>query len=214
MLLDMKGRYPYNVHIMNIKINTEDSYHSLLLLEELSKEETLSQRDLSKRLGIALGLVNSYVKNMIDKGYVRVSSFPKNRYNYLLTPTGIAEKSRLTYQHLHYFTNLYTTARKDFSELFRKLEKTGVKKVLFCGVDEVAEIAYLSLQETNLKLIGVTDNERHGERFFSYSVFPMEDIKSFDFDRIVVTSFKKRGCLLERLKGLKIAEDRVCRIKP
>lgn len=196
---------------MNVKTTNEDSYHSLLLLEEIAKEETLSQRDLSKRLGIALGLVNSYVKNMIAKGYVRVSSFPKNRYNYLLTPKGITEKTRLTYQHLHYFTNLYTTARNDYKELFEKLEKAGVKRVVFCGVDEVAEIAYLSLQETNLQLIGVTDNERQGERFFNYSVFPMEDIKSFDFDRTVVTSFKKRDCLFKRLKELKITEDRICR---
>ncbi|MDO8445605.1 MAG: winged helix-turn-helix transcriptional regulator [Deltaproteobacteria bacterium] len=198
---------------MNTKINTEDSYHSLLLLEELSKEETLSQRDLSKRLGIALGLVNSYVKNMIAKGYVRVSSFPKNRYNYLLTPTGIAEKSRLTYQHLHYFTNLYTTARKDFSELFSKLEKTGVKKVLFCGVDEVAEIAYLSLQETDLQLSGIMDEEKMGTRFFSYTVSPIEEIGSFDFDMVIVTSFKKRGFLVEQLKGLGIAREKICCIK-
>lgn len=199
---------------MNDLVGTDDSYRSLLLLEELSKEEPLSQRELSKRLGIALGLVNSYVKNMIAKGYVRVASFPKNRYNYLLTPKGIAEKSRLTYQHLHYFTNLYITARNDFKELFERLEKAGVKRVVFCGVDEVAEIAYLSLQETKIELIGVTDNERNSERFFSYSVSPMEDLKSFDFDRTVVTSFKKRDCLLERLKGLEIAEDMICQIKP
>lgn len=197
---------------MNVKTNNEDSYHSLLLLEEIAKEELLSQRELSKRVGIALGLVNSYVKNMIAKGYIRVKTFPKNRYKYLLTPKGMVEKSHLTYQHLHYFTNLYTTARKDFKDLFAEFENKGVKRVVFCGVDEVAEIAYLSLQETNLKLIGVTDNKRHGERFFNYSVFPMEDLKSFDFDRTVVTSFKKRDCLLERLKELKIAEDRICQI--
>lgn len=195
---------------MNNKIANENSYHSLLLLEEISKEETLSQRDLSKRMGIALGLVNSYVKNMIAKGYVRVSSFPKNRYNYLLTPKGITEKTRLTYQHLHYFTNLYTTARKDFSELFRKLEKTGVKKVLFCGVDEVAEIAYLSLQEIDMELSGIMDEEKIGTRFFSYTVSPIEEIGSFDFDMVIVTSFKKRGFLVEQLKGLGIAKDKIC----
>ncbi len=197
---------------MNVKTNNEDSYHSLLLLEEIAKEELLSQRELSKRVGIALGLVNSYVKNMIAKGYIRVKTFPKNRYKYLLTPKGMVEKSHLTYQHLHYFTNLYTTARKDFKDLFAEFENKGVKRVVFCGVDEVAEIAYLSLQETNLTLVGVADNERHGERFFNYNVFPMEDIKSLDFDRTVVTSFKKRDSLIAQLKGLKIAEDRICQI--
>lgn len=198
---------------MNDLVGADDSYRSLLLLEELSKEEPLSQRDLSKRLGIALGLVNSYVKNMIAKGYVRVASFPKNRYNYLLTPKGIAEKSRLTYQHLHYFTNLYTTARNDFKELFERLEKAGIKRVVFCGVDEVAEIAYLSLQETNIKLIGIIDEDLKGGRFFSYPISSMKDIDSFDFDRVIVSSLKKKAHILKLIKELRISDDRIYSIK-
>lgn len=196
---------------MNEQPNQEISYRSLLLLEEISKDEPLSQRDLSKRVGIAVGLVNSYVKNFIAKGYVRVSSFPKNRYKYLLTPKGITEKTRLTYQHLHYFTNLYTTARKDFKTLFSDLERNGVKQVLFCGVDEVAEIAYLSLQETDIELTGVLDDEAAGNMFFGYSVKPIEEIKDFNFDRMVVTSLKKKKRLLERLEFLGVAVNKnVC----
>lgn len=198
---------------MNSKIAEEDSYHSLLLLEEIAKEETLSQRDLSKRMGIALGLVNSYVKNMISKGCIRVTSFPRNRYKYLLTPKGITEKSRLTYQHLHYFTNLYTTARRDFRELFSKLEKNGVKKVVFCGADEVAEIAYLSLQETNIELVGVVYADGDANRFFCYEVSKIEDIKGIDFDRVIVTSLKKRKYLMERLEVLGIRRDKICVIE-
>lgn len=198
---------------MNDQSNQDISYRSLLLLEEISKDEPLSQRDLSKRVGIAVGLVNSYVKNFIAKGYVRVSSFPKNRYKYLLTPKGITEKTRLTYQHLHYFTNLYTTARKDFKTLFSDLERNGVKTVLFCGVDEVAEIAYLSLQETDIELAGILDDEAAGNLFFSYSVKPIEEIKDFNFDRMVVTSLKKKNCLLERLESLGVAVNKnVCSI--
>ena len=95
---------------MNDSSLSGSSFRSLQLLEEISRDESVSQRDLSKRLGIAVGLVNSYVKNLITKGFVRVTSFPKNRYKYLLTSKGIAEKTRLTYHHLQYFTSLYTTA--------------------------------------------------------------------------------------------------------
>lgn len=198
---------------MNDRISGEDSYNSLLLLEELSKEETLSQRDLSRRLGIALGLVNSYVKNFISKGYIRVTSFPRNRYAYLLTPKGMSEKSRLTYQHLHYFTNLYTVARKDFRELFHKLEKSGVTRIVFCGVDEVAEIAYLSLQETNIKLVGVVEDGDCSERhFFNYEVCSMDEINGFNCEKIVVTSLKRKDVLLEKLADLHIVRDRICLI--
>lgn len=185
---------------MNNKAAEDDSYHSLLLLEEIAREESVSQRELSKRLGIALGLVNSYVRNMISKGYIRVSSFPRNRYKYLLTPKGIAEKSRLTYQHLHYFTNLYTTARKDFKELFNRVEKTGVKKVIFCGIDEVAEIAYISLQETGIELEAVMDDEQQdGKTFFNIPVVTLHSGILTSSYPIIITSLKKSDALMKDL---------------
>lgn len=198
---------------MNEKTSNGDSYHSLLLLEEISKEEPLSQRELSKRLDIALGLVNSYVKNMISKGYVRVTSFPRNRYHYLLTPKGITEKSRLTYQHLHYFTNLYTTARRDYRELFDNLKRNGIRRVIFCGVDEVAEIAYLSLQETDIELAGVVDGECDLKQFFGYEISQIENINGIEFDRVVVTSLKRQKHLIERLGDLGVRRDKICIIK-
>ncbi|MDH3972672.1 MAG: winged helix-turn-helix transcriptional regulator [Deltaproteobacteria bacterium] len=198
--VDFGSRYIYYVHNMNSKNNNETSYRYLQLLEEISKDEPLSQRDLSKRLGIAVGLVNSYIKNFVTKGYLRVKAFPKNRYKYLLTPKGLTEKTRLTYQHLHYFTNLYTTVRKDFRKIFLEMDKEGVRKVLFCGVDEVAEIAYLSMQETPLELVGVVDNEGVGQVFFNHEVGPLNIINAIEKDKILVTSLKRSNALVSSLE--------------
>jgi DNA-binding MarR family transcriptional regulator len=186
-----------------------DSSRSLQLLSEITGEEPLSQRELSRRLGIAVGLVNSYLKNLIAKGYVRVKDFPSNRYAYLLTPTGIAEKSRLAYQHLSYFTSLYTVARQDYLALFRRLEEAGVKEVAFCGVDEVAEVAYLSLQETGLKLAQVMDDIRCGEVFFGVPVCPLADGESQANVPLVISSLKRRDELLQGLKGIGVASSRI-----
>ncbi len=109
----------------NNRDNDQDSYRSFLLMSEIEGGEARSQRDLAKRLGIAVGLVNSYLKNFVAKGYVRVKAFPRNRYAYLLTPQGIVEKSRLAYQHLTYFNNLYKVTRQDYLALFRELGEQG-----------------------------------------------------------------------------------------
>lgn len=198
---------------MNDKPKTDESYSSLLLMEEIAKDKGVSQRFLSKRLGIAVGLVNSYMKNMIAKGYVRVKAFPRNRYSYLLTPKGLAEKSRLTYHHLNYFTNLYTNVRRDYVELFRRLEAEGVKEVAFCGVDEVAEIAYLSLQETSITLVGIFDDEGQGQEFFKHSVLPLGDIANTAYERIVVTSLKKRPTVMEKVATLGMDKNLFCGVE-
>jgi DNA-binding MarR family transcriptional regulator len=179
-----------------------DTYRSFLLLSEISGTEQLSQRQLAKRLGIALGLVNSYLKNLVAKGYVRVNSFPKNRFAYLLTPTGFAEKSRLAYQHLSYFSGLYTVARQDFLKLFRKLAADGVKGVAFCGVDEVAEIAYLSLKEVGMELELVMDTGTAGRKFLDRPVVTPAIGMLSGNHRIVITSLKRGEALREELLRL------------
>ena len=185
-----------------------DTYRSFLLLSEISGEEQLSQRELAKRLGIALGLVNSYLKNLVSKGFVRVNNFPKNRFAYLLTPTGFAEKSRLAYQHLSYFSGLYTVARQDYLKLFRKLAVEGVRGVAFCGIDEVAEIAYLSLKEIGMELELAMDPEQAGRKFMDRPVVsPAMGLLSGNH-RIVITSLKRGEALREEL--LRLGVDPAC----
>lgn len=186
-----------------------DSSRSLQLLSEISGEEPLSQRELSRRLGIAVGLVNSYLKNLVSKGFVRVKNFPSNRYAYLLTPQGLAEKSRLAYQHLSYFTSLYTVARQDYRDLFQRLEASGVRRVVFCGVDEVAEVAYLSLRETGLELVAVMDDGRQGESFFGVPVVSLAGGVNMADAMVVISSLKRRDELKQVLLGLGVADGRI-----
>ena len=197
---------------MNNNEKSLESYRALLLLSEITGEEPLSQRELSCRLGIAVGLVNSYLKNLVAKGYVRVKNFPKNRFAYLLTPQGLAEKSRLAYQHLSYFTSLYTVARQDYLDLFRRLEAAGVREVAFCGVDEVAEVAYLSLRETGLKLIAVLDDGRVGADLFGMSIVSLADGVRLESVPFVISSLKQRYEIVLKLALLKVKSDRVINV--
>lgn len=188
---------------------TVDAYRSLLLMSEIAKEEPLSQRELSRRLGIALGLVNSYLRNLTAKGYVKIKTFPRNRYGYLLTPQGIAEKSRLAYRHLSYFTNLYKITRQDYLALFRSLEATGVKKVFFCGVDEVAEIAFLSLRETGLELAAVIDDEHAGDDFFHLRTDSLDGGLAWETCPVIITSLKRGDRLRDELVRRGVEKNRI-----
>jgi len=196
------------VHKMNNNSTSNTEYRSLLLLDEISRDERLTQRELSKKLGLALGLVNSYLKNLVSRGYITVSTIPRKRYSYYLTPRGLAEKTRLTYTHLHNFTNLYRVARKDFQGLFEALEGTKFSKIVFCGVDETAEIAYLSLMERELTLAGVIDNN-HGGSFLSFPVRAIEEIETLEYDVVVITSFRGGESMQKRLKAAGVREGRV-----
>ncbi len=67
------------VHFVNIERSTPpdiEHYRFLRILDELSNNDSLTQRDLSGRLGMALGLVNSYITNLVAKSYIIVKSIP------------------------------------------------------------------------------------------------------------------------------------------
>ncbi|MBI5075494.1 MAG: winged helix-turn-helix transcriptional regulator [Nitrospirae bacterium] len=196
--------------------DNQDSYKSLLLLDEISKGESLSQRDLSKRLNIALGLVNSYLKNLVSKGYVTISQIPAKRYAYYLTPTGFAEKTRLTYHLLQDYTSIYRNARRDFRKLFDTLQKQGIREVSFAGVDEVTEIAYLSLQEADIELRRVYDDDKKGKVFFKTAVSPFHDLDLADTNGniFILTTYLKRATVYKKLLDQGIAQERIFSIYP
>lgn len=178
---------------------------SLLLMAELEAGEPISQREIAGRLGIALGLVNSYLKTLVAKGYVTVKAFPRNRFAYLLTPHGFAEKSRLAYQHLSNFHKLYRITRQDSLALFRSLHEKGVRQVAFCGVDDLTEITYLSLKEAQMELTAVMDDKARG-RFIEHPVVSLEEGVRAGGGPIVITSLQRAPELREALYDLGVGE--------
>lgn len=189
-------------------------YRSLQILDELANNDALSQRDLSRKLGIALGLVNSYIRNLIAKGYITVKNIPSKRYAYYLTPKGFAEKTRLAYDLLHDYTRIYREAKSGFQKLFHDLEQAGVKRVVFAGADEVAEFAYITLQETGLEIAAVVDDEKAGERFFGKTVLPLSVTTSLAYEAVVVTSYLRRDTILAALLRHGLSRNSVMTIFP
>jgi DNA-binding MarR family transcriptional regulator len=187
-------------------------YRSLQILDELSNNDTLTQRDLSQRLGIALGLVNSYLKNLVAKGYITVKNIPPKRYAYYLTPKGFAEKTRLAYDLLQDYTRIYREAKNNYRQLFFELERSGVKRIVFAGADEVAEFAYITLQDTKLELVGVVDTDKTEALFFGRKIELMTALKDMEYDSIVVTSYLKREALHRALLDHGIADKNMRQI--
>ncbi len=84
-----------------------------------------SQRHIAAELGIALGLVNAYLKRCIKKGWVKVNQAPARRYAYYLTPQGFTEKSRLTVDYLSSSFPFFRRAKADCADVFAAREGTG-----------------------------------------------------------------------------------------
>jgi DNA-binding MarR family transcriptional regulator len=182
---------------------------SLQLLEEIENNYGPSQRDLARKLNISLGLVNSFLKRLATKGYVKITTIPRNRVRYILTPKGFAEKSRLTYEFIQYSFHFYKKAVMELQELVNEFRRRDVKKVVFFGANDLAEIASISLRGTDVELIGVVDDDRAGEEFLGFRVKSVKDLRKAQYDRVILTRVDSQELGLQKLLQNEIPREKI-----
>ena len=109
------------VQIMNTSNKkTSDDQEHLNILRKIDKNSNITQRKLANELGISLGKLNYLLIELKKKGLVKINNFKKNpkklNYIYLLTPRGIAIKTKLTISFMN-------RKLKEYDELKIELEK-------------------------------------------------------------------------------------------
>ena len=186
-----------------------DNYRDLLVLHEVARNSHLTQRDLAKRMGIALGLANVMLRRLAKKGYIKVAGTKPKRIRYLITPQGILEKSRLTVEFIQYSLHLYSQIRRYLSQQLAVMQLSGMRRVLLCGTDEFAEIACLTIQEMGMEVIGVVDDSGTRTDFLGFQVKKMGEVLSTDYDQVVVAFLRLPSQVAHRMAELKIPPERV-----
>lgn len=143
----------------------------LELLDVVGRKNDVSQRHLAQHMGVALGLANSYLKRCIRKGLIKITSAPANRYLYYLTPQGFAEKSRLTAKYLSSSFEFYRRAGDSCHKAFDLCHVHGWKRIVLCGVSDLAEIATLRAVERDIEILGLYDRAAGQPRFLNKPVW-------------------------------------------
>lgn len=169
------------------KSGTEQERIVLNLLNSVD-DGAQSQRRIADDLGIALGLVNAYLRRCVKKGFVKVSQARARPYAYYLTPKGFAEKSRLTVQYLSDSFSFFRQAKADCTEVFMLAKEQNLRRLALCGRSDLAEIAILSAAECGVAIVAIVDKAAAAKQFGGTRfVSSYEDI-SEAFDAVVITT--------------------------
>ena len=185
----------------------------LILLTEVERDGTVTQRFLASKLGVALGLTNLYLKRLARKGYIKITTIPSHRVRYLLTPQGFAEKSRLTYLYMEYSLSHYRDMRARLREALSHAAKNGTKRVVIYGTGELAEMAYLSLREMHMTLIGFIDDNQQ-EAFLSYPVWQPEALSEWEFDAVLLADMERTIRHREILEQYHVPDMKILALGP
>lgn len=178
------------------------------LLESVERDGAQSQRKLASDLGIALGLVNAYLKRCVKKGLLKIGQVPPRRYAYYLTPNGFAEKSRLTVEYLSSSFSFFRRAREDCSSVLKIARSRGWNRVVLVGVSDLAEIATICALEEGITIVAVVDANATSDRFVGTLVVHALEAVPGQFDALVMTDLQATRESIKPLLG-QLGTDRV-----
>ena len=122
------------------------------LLNEIAQDSLVTQASLARRLGIAVGSVNWYIKRLVKRGYVKVSHLDRTRLQYDLTPEGISVFTERALQYAKDSLKVYRSFRQQAQSIVSKLQAQGIKRVYLHGDDELMDILRLTCIEANVLL--------------------------------------------------------------
>jgi len=156
----------------------------LEILRHVETTPRLSNRIAADKLGCSIKLAHGVLKKMAGRGLLHIKKVHSRRWDYFLTPKGIAEKARLTMGFLSFSMNFYHEARKLSSQICCDIAQSGRKRVVFLGAGDMAEIVYLGVKEWGLELEDVYDDNH--KKFLDLDVRPLSEFKPQSCEAVLV----------------------------
>ncbi len=122
------------------------------LLSEIERSEGFTQRGLADHLGIALGLMNQYLKRCVAKGWVRATQISPKRISYFITPEGFHEKSVMVKDYLARSLTFFRDAKTQCEDVLLLCKTHHFNRIALYGIGDLADIAKLVAHGTGISV--------------------------------------------------------------
>ena len=129
--------------------------NELSILEIIENNASVTQREISKKSGLSLGMVNLLLKKFVKKGLVKLERLDGKSFRYILTPEGFKEKSKKTIDYIKRYYNKTLTIKQNIERIIQTYGRNRTY-VLFGNDKEMKEIIEGLLKE--LEVDYITEN--------------------------------------------------------
>jgi DNA-binding MarR family transcriptional regulator len=140
---------------------SSESIHDLGLLEHIEQNPDINQATLADQLGVAVGTVNWHLKRLVDKGYVKVKRAQRKKLRYIITPSGIALRARLTVEYIERSLQLYRLTRERMAKALEQVRAAGYDAVSLDaheqGPEDILDICKLTCLEQGIQVVEDSD---------------------------------------------------------
>jgi len=204
----MRSPNEHNGNVENIE--DSNSFKELRLLQELEENPTITQRDLSQRLGVALGLTNTMVRNLAKKGFIRANQAGWKRWLYAITPEGFSRKLRLTVTYVLRVLDNYGRVRLILQQQLAPLALHQESRIAIYGTGDFAELVFLGLKDIGIEQIDVySPDALTTSRFLGMPVRNSDSLNNGYYDKIVIAVLRDSEVAFKTLEQQGLAPDRL-----
>lgn len=185
-----------------------------MILDIIEKNPNITQREISKTIGIAVSMVNDHINQYEKDKLIKRKRHSTKTVEYFVTKKGSERRKLLNIWYLKSSHSIYLSAKDNISAFLNQIIGRGFKKVLLYGAGEVAEIMLQVMNDDNtlpLEVIAVIDDNpsRKGEIIVNLPVIQKQDIDKYIHDGILVSSYKHHESINANLKTINYPAEKI-----
>ncbi|MFH5881240.1 winged helix-turn-helix transcriptional regulator [Liberiplasma polymorphum] len=189
-------------------------YKEFMILDLIEKDANITQREISKTIGVAVSMINSYVDKYEKNGLIKRKKHSTKHVEYFVTKKGVERRKLLNIWYLKSAQSVYQSATNNILEFLNELVKKGYRSILLYPAGEVAEIILKVINETptckiNVVAIVDDDNDKRNSLLLNKVIISKEDIINYDHDSILVSSYKHHKILLKNLLSIEYPKNKI-----
>ena len=179
-------------------------YKEFMILDLIEKDANITQREISKIIGVAVSMTNAYIENFVKKGLIKKRKHSTKTVEYFVTKKGAERRKLLNIWYLKSSHEVYLSAKDNIIKFLNQIINKGFKKILLYGAGEVAEIMLQVMNDDNnipLEVLAVVDDDssKQNDTIVNKPIISSDQIDIFEHDGILVSSYKHHDAINSKL---------------
>jgi DNA-binding MarR family transcriptional regulator len=176
----------------------------LILLLHIERNPDVTQGRLASYVHLAPSMVNKYLKEFVSKKIIKKRGNNKKDMSYHLTESGRAYLNQLFSLFMDETLMLHRETKDEYRTRLQRYYDEGIKRIVFYGSADLAQISFNAAEEIGYEIIGVVDGDfsRHGRTFAGRRIEPPSVIENIKPDAVLIASFANREKIYQSISHL------------
>lgn len=194
--------------------NPSPLYKEFMLLDVIEKHPSITQRAMSQSLNVAVSMINSYLSEYEEKGFLIRRYISPKVVEYEITKEGKERRKLLNIWYLDASQRIYNFAKNNIYQFLATFKNKGFQKIALYGAGEFTQIILDVIQKDFKMAIEIVfilddDESKQGSTLNGVLIKSLDEMDINDLDGILVSSYTHHQTMLQRLKDQSISDDKI-----